>query len=84
MLDVLLLLAPLNAALQAIQIDAAPSLHLVVPFYQKLASDYNTHSKLVSTAKKKYPKIFQTSFACEYLSNESNGMYFVCHYVFLR
>ena len=78
LLDVLLLLAPLNAAVQAIQIDTAPSLHLVVPFYQKLLNDYSTHSKLVSTAKKKYPAIFHTSFACEYLSNESTGAYFVC------
>lgn len=75
MLDLLLLLAPLNAALQAIQIDETPSLHLVVPFYQKLLNDYGTYSKLVATAKKKYPEIFQTSFAGEYLANESIGMY---------
>lgn len=84
LLDVLLLLAPLNAALQAIQIDEAPSLHLVIPFHQKLSSDYSTHSKLLSTARKKYPTVFQSSFAYEYLSNESNGMYFEWHYVFLH
>jgi hypothetical protein len=76
LLDLLLLLAPLNAALQAIQIDEGPSIHLVVPFYQKLLNDYSTYSKLVSTAKKKYPTIFQTSFAVEYLSNESTGTSF--------
>jgi hypothetical protein len=76
MLDLLLLLAPLNAALQAIQIDEGPSLHLVIPFYQKLLHDYSTYSKLVSSAKKKYPSIFQTSFAADYLLTESSGKYF--------
>ncbi|CAF3044110.1 unnamed protein product [Rotaria sp. Silwood2] len=53
LIDLLLLLAPLNAALQAIQTDETPSLHLVVPFYQKLLDNYSTYSKLVSSAKKK-------------------------------
>ncbi len=52
LLDLLLLLAPLNAALQGIQIDKSPSLHLVIPFYQKLLHDYSAYSTLVSSAKK--------------------------------
>ena len=52
LVNLLLLLAPLNAALEAIQTDEAPSLHLVIPFYQKLLHDYGTHSKLVSSSKK--------------------------------
>ena len=52
LIDVLLLLAPLNAALQAIQTDEKPSLHLVIPFYQKLLNVCGTYSKLVLSAKK--------------------------------
>jgi hypothetical protein len=76
LIDVLLLLAPLNAALDAIQIDKSPSLHLVIPFYRKLFHDYSSYSKLVASAKKKYPLIFQTSFVADYLLTESSGMYF--------
>lgn len=75
LIDLLLLLAPLNAALHSIQIDEKPSLHLVVPFYQKLLNDYSDYSKLVSSAKKKYPSIFQTAVVCDYLMNESHGKY---------
>ena len=53
LIDLLLLLAPLNAALEAIQIDATPSLYLIIPFYQKLLHDYSTHSKLVSSSQKR-------------------------------
>ncbi|CAF1433590.1 unnamed protein product [Rotaria sordida] len=76
LIDLLLLLAPLNAALHAIQTDQTPSLHLVIPFYQKLLHDYSTHSKLVSSSKKKYPSIFQSSFVADYLLNESSGVRF--------
>ena len=76
LIDLLLLLGPLNAALEAIQTDERPSLHLVIPFYQKLLHDYSTHSKLVSSAKKKYPLIFQSSYVNDYLLTESSGMYF--------
>ena len=76
LIDLLLLLAPLNAALEVIQTDEAPSLHLVVPFYQKLLHYYSTHSKLVSSAKKKYSLIFQRSYVNDYLLAESSGMYF--------
>ena len=75
LINVLLLLAPLNAALQAIQTDEKPSLHLVIPFYQKLLNDYGTYSKLVVSAKK-YPVIFKNSFVADYLLTESSGMYF--------
>ncbi|CAF3326372.1 unnamed protein product [Rotaria sp. Silwood2] len=74
LIDVLLLLAPLNAALQAIQMDEMPSIHLVIPFYQKLMNDYSSFSKLFTSAKKRYPDIFQTSFVCDYLVNEPHGM----------
>lgn len=77
LIDLLLLLAPLNAALCAIQTDEMPSLHLVIPFYQKLLNDYSTYSKLVSSAKKKYPLIFETPFAIDYILNESSGMHFL-------
>ncbi|CAF4342887.1 unnamed protein product [Rotaria sp. Silwood2] len=76
LIDLLLLLAPLNAALHAIQTDQTPSLHLVIPFYQKLLDDDSTYSKLVSSAKKKYPSIFQSSFVADYLLNESSGVRF--------
>ncbi|CAF3221229.1 unnamed protein product, partial [Rotaria sp. Silwood2] len=81
LIDLLLLLAPLNAALHAIQTDQTPSLHLVIPFYQKLLDDESTYSKLVSSAKKKYPSIFQSSFVADYLLNESSGMYFICEHL---
>ena len=76
LIDLLLLLASLNAVLEAIQTDEPPSLHLVIPFYQKLLHDYSTHSKLVSSAKKKYSLIFQSSYVNDYLLTESSGMYF--------
>ncbi|CAF2470757.1 unnamed protein product [Rotaria sp. Silwood2] len=75
LIDLLLLLAPLNAALQAIQTDETPSLHLVVPFYQKLLDNYSTYSKLVSSAKKKYPSIFQSSLIADYLLTESDEFF---------
>ncbi|CAF1591790.1 unnamed protein product [Rotaria magnacalcarata] len=76
LIDLLLLLAPLNAALHSIQTDETPSLHLVIPFCQKLLQDYSTYSRLVSSAKKKYPLIFNSSFVADYLLNESNGVQF--------
>ncbi|CAF1299499.1 unnamed protein product [Rotaria sordida] len=76
LIDLLLLLAPINAALQAIQTDETPSLHLVVPFYQKLLHDYSSYSKLVASAKKRYPAIFLNSYVAEYLSTEPRGVYF--------
>ncbi|CAF2126891.1 unnamed protein product [Rotaria magnacalcarata] len=76
LIDLLLLLAPLNAALHSIQTDETPSLHLVIPFCQKLLQDYSTYSKLVSSAKKKYPLIFNSSFVADYLLNESSGVQF--------
>jgi len=77
LIDLLILLAPLNAALEAIQTDKVPSLHLVVPFYQKILDDYSSYSKLIGSAKQKYPSIFQSSFVADYLLTESSGRYFV-------
>ncbi|CAF1266528.1 unnamed protein product [Adineta ricciae] len=76
LLDILLLLAPLHSALGAIQTDETPSLHLVVPFYQKLLRDYGSYYKLLLSAKKKFPSIFQTSFAVDYLVTEPSGVEF--------
>lgn len=84
LIDLLLLLVPLNAALYAIQADAIPSLHLVIPFYQKLLHDYSTYSKLISSAKKKYAPIFNSSFVADYLLNESSGMYFISGHLFVN
>ncbi|CAF1087117.1 unnamed protein product [Rotaria magnacalcarata] len=84
LIDLLLLLAPLNAALHSIQTDETPSLHLVIPFCQKLLQDYSTYSKLVSSAKKKYPLIFNSSFVADYLLNESSGMYFTCDHLLIN
>ena len=80
LIDLLLLLAPLNAALQAIQIDEVPSIHLVILFYQELMNNYSCFSKLFASAKKHYPAIFISSFVHDYLINEPNGMYFVYQY----
>ncbi|CAF4794284.1 unnamed protein product [Rotaria sp. Silwood1] len=76
LIDVLILLIPLNAALESIQIDEGPSLHLVIPFYQKLLNDYSSYSKLIASAKKKKPSLFQSSFVLDYLSTESSGVEF--------
>ncbi|CAF1049622.1 unnamed protein product [Adineta steineri] len=76
LIDLLLLLTPLHVALQSIQIDMAPSLHLVVPFYQKLLNDYGSYSKLVASAKKKKPSLFQNSFVSDHLLTESSGVQF--------
>ncbi|CAM4815329.1 unnamed protein product [Rotaria magnacalcarata] len=57
LIDLLLLLAPLNAALQAIQTD-----------------EYIFEISVIG--KKKYPLIFQSSFATDYLLFESGGVEF--------
>ncbi len=47
--------------------DEGPSLHLVIPFYQKLLNDYSSYSKLIASTKKKKPSLFQNSFVLYYL-----------------
>ncbi|CAF1525859.1 unnamed protein product [Rotaria sordida] len=62
LIDLLLLLAPINAALQAIQTDETPSLHLLF--------------EISCISKKKYPAIFLNSYVAEYLSTEPRGVEF--------